>query len=209
MALQRMHRHAGGTKAWVHLYHDGRPLGPESHLHHLMTVRECIAPKQKVCYPDMCIYILHFPALNFSILIHMIRIACAIQILFPRCCLMKVHLQVNTLSAAWYGSWQPFCRWQLPVEWTWQQRRELTEGNGIFEYYHYLQLVDTSKYILKCIIVCIIKEQCSNKGECTWIAQNSWPRTIIDIHVHSPLFNITDTPGAKWASTESQRLLVP
>jgi hypothetical protein len=48
-----------------------------------------------------------------------------------------------------------------------QQRWELTEANGIFEYYHYLQLADTLKYIIKGIFICIIKEQCSNKGEDT------------------------------------------
>jgi len=34
--------------------------------------------------------------------------------------------------------------------------------------YYYLQLADTLKYILKDVFVCIITEQCSDKGESTW-----------------------------------------
>jgi len=37
-----------------------------------------------------------------------------------------------------------------------------------FGMYYYLQLVDTVKYILKDIFICIIKEQCSDQGESTW-----------------------------------------
>jgi len=33
---------------------------------------------------------------------------------------------------------------------------------------YYLQLVDTLKYILKKIFICIIKEQCSEEEESTW-----------------------------------------
>jgi len=34
-----------------------------------------------------------------------------------------------------------------------------------FWVYHYLQFVDTVKYILQDIFICIIKEQCSDQGE--------------------------------------------
>jgi len=37
-----------------------------------------------------------------------------------------------------------------------------------FWIYHYLQLPDTLKYILKDIFVCIIEEQCIDEGESTW-----------------------------------------
>jgi len=101
IAQQRIHRHAGGAKAQVHLHHNGRHLGPQCYLRHLMTVRELDGPKQKVCHPDMLIYIHRFPALDVSILIHLPRIAWAFKILFHICWLMKVHRQVSTLSAAW------------------------------------------------------------------------------------------------------------
>jgi len=204
MAQQRIHWPTGGAKARVHLYQDGRHLGLESHLRHLMTMS---ALKQTGCHLDMCIYILCFPALGFSILIHMPRIASAIKISFQISWLTKVHPQVSTLSAAWQCSWQPFWRRQQPFEWTWQRRRELTEDNRIFEYYHFLQLADTLKYILKGIFICIIKEQCSHKGECTWTAQNGCHKTIIDILCQREWFHIADTPMAKWASTECQQCL--
>jgi len=161
MATQVIHRPAGGTKASVQLHHSRQHRGPDHYLRHLITVRELKALKQMVCHPDICIYIFRFPALDFSILIHMPRITCTIKFLFQICWLMKVHPLVGALSAAWWCSWQPFCRREQPFEWKWQRRRELTEGNGIFEYYHYLQLADTLKYILKGILICIIKEQCS------------------------------------------------
>jgi len=34
--------------------------------------------------------------------------------------------------------------------------------------YYYLQLVDTVKYIIKDIFICIIKEQCSDQEESKW-----------------------------------------
>jgi len=116
------------------------------------------------------------------------RIACPVKISFQICWLMMVQSQVSTLSAQWYCSWQPFWWWGQPFEWIWQRRRDLTEGNRNFEYFHYLQLADTLKYILKGIFLCIIKEQCSNRGECTWIAQNGCQKTIIDILCQSEWF---------------------
>jgi len=71
--------------ARVHLHHDWRHRGLERQLHHLMTVREHKAAKQKVCHLDMSIYILRFPGLDFSIWIHMTRISCAINILSQIC----------------------------------------------------------------------------------------------------------------------------
>jgi len=41
------------------------------------------------------------------------------------------------------------------------------EENRNFEYYQYLQLADTVKYILRGILISIIEERCSNEGECT------------------------------------------
>jgi hypothetical protein len=95
------------------------------------------------------------------------RIPCTMKILFQICWLMMVHWQVSTLSAAWWCSRQP-CWWRgQPLEWIWQRRWELTYGNCIFEYYHYLQLADTLQNIIPGLFICIIKEQCSNKGERT------------------------------------------
>jgi hypothetical protein len=85
MAHQRIYRQAGRAKAQVHLHHEGLQLSPEPHLRHLMRVGELKAPKQKVCHPDMCIYILRFPALDYSIVIAMPRIACAKMIILQIC----------------------------------------------------------------------------------------------------------------------------
>jgi len=35
----------------------------------------------------------------------------------------------------------------------------------VFAVYYYLQSANTVKYILKDILICIIKEQCCNQGE--------------------------------------------
>jgi hypothetical protein len=83
MAPHTIQRHAGSSEAQVYLHHDGCHLGPEPHLHHLMTVRELKALNQKVCHLDMCKYILHFPALDFSILIAMARMACGKKQFIP------------------------------------------------------------------------------------------------------------------------------
>jgi len=37
-----------------------------------------------------------------------------------------------------------------------------------FGVYYYLQLADTVKYIVKYILICIIKEQCSDQWESEW-----------------------------------------
>jgi len=87
------------------------------------------------------------------------------------------------------------------------ENKSWLNGTGFFEYYHYLQLADTLKYILNGMFICIIKEQCSNRGECTWTAQNGCHRTIIDILCQSEWFHIADTPVAKLPSTERQQWL--
>jgi len=109
------------------------------------------------------------------------RLACANKILFQICWLMMVHSQVSPLSGGWSCSWQPIWRQEQSLDGIWQPRRELTEGNRIYEYYHYLLLADNWKYILKGIFICIIQEQCNNKGKCTWILQNGCHKTITDI----------------------------
>jgi len=50
-----------------------------------------------------------------------------------------------------------------------------------FWVYYYLQLVDTLKYILKDIFICIIKEQFIDEGESTWRRYKACQNTINDI----------------------------
>lgn len=95
MAQQRTRRHAGGVKTWVDL-----PWN-QHHLHQLVTKRKLTNPKANVCYTDMCIYILHSPTLNVSILVQMPRITTTIKILIHICSLMKKHPPVSTPSTAW------------------------------------------------------------------------------------------------------------
>jgi len=76
---------------------------------------------------------------------------------------------LNTLSAGWKYWWHWFWRREHPFELIWEWRWALIERNRIVEYYYYLQLVDTLKYILKDIFICTIKEQCSDKGKHTSI----------------------------------------
>jgi len=47
--------------------------------------------------------------------------------------------------------------------------------------YNYLQLADTLKYILKDILIWIIKEQCSDEGESIWRQYKGRWNTINDI----------------------------
>jgi len=97
---QRIRRHPGGTKQCMHVHQNWCHLHSERHLCHLETVRELNIPQSKVCYPDMCIYILLFPTLSYSILIQMGRIASAIKVLIQICWMMKELPLVRTLSAA-------------------------------------------------------------------------------------------------------------
>jgi len=50
-----------------------------------------------------------------------------------------------------------------------------------FWVYYYLQLVDTLKYILKDIFICIIKDQCIDEGESTWRWYKGCQNTSNDI----------------------------
>ena len=141
MAQHRIPRHSGGAKARMNLHRSDsdsrhqnrRHIRPEHCLCHLVTMTELTCPKLKVWHPDMCISILLFPARNFSIMMYMPRIASAIKILIQICWLIKEHPLVCTLSAVWYCSWHPFCRWQQPIEGTWQWRWALIEWNRFLE----------------------------------------------------------------------------
>jgi len=93
MAQHRIPRHAGDTQAWVQLHqrnsdsrHQDRDhINLQCHPFHGATLRQLTYPKSKVCHPHMCIYILLFPGLNFSILMYMPRIASAIKISIQIC----------------------------------------------------------------------------------------------------------------------------
>jgi len=109
LAQHRIPRHARGANAWVHLHrsnsdsrHQIRPhIRPGCRLCHLVWLRELMMPRSRVCHPDRCIYILLFPAFNFSILRHIPTIASTIKILIQICWLMKQHPLIITLSAVW------------------------------------------------------------------------------------------------------------
>jgi len=127
MAQHRIPRDTGGTEAWVHLqqsnsdsqHQSRRCIRLECHLCHLVTIMERTLLKSKLCHPDMCIYILLFPALDSSILMRMPRIASAIQIWIQICWLRKEHPMISTQSAAWWCSWHPFCNRTQPIQRTW------------------------------------------------------------------------------------------
>jgi len=141
MVQRNIPRHAGGTNFGVHLHQtdygsqhqNWHHVRPERDLCQPVPMRELTLRKSKVFPPDMCIYMLLFPMLNCSILMHMPRIARAIKISIQICWLMKEYPLVSTLPAEWQYSWHPFCRRQQPFERTWQRRRALIEWNGIFE----------------------------------------------------------------------------
>ena len=107
MAKQRILRHAGGTRERVHIQQTNavswhlnwRHLRPELHLHHLVTMGDPKLPQSKARHPDMCIYILLFPNLNFAILMQRPRMASTIKIIIMICWPMKEHPLVSTLSA--------------------------------------------------------------------------------------------------------------
>jgi len=141
MAQHRIPRHAGDAKSRVQRiqsdsdsrHQHRRHIHPKCHLFHPATMRQLMSRKSEVYHPDMCIYIRLFPVLNFSILMHMPRIASAIKILIQICWLIKKHPLVSTLSAAWSCSWHPFCRQQQLIARTWKWRWALIEWNGIFQ----------------------------------------------------------------------------
>jgi len=91
MAKQSIRRHAAGAKDpaqfhqnWQHLRPE-HPFHQERHLRHQVTLTEMKVMKWKVCHPGVCIYILHIPKPNFSIIMHQRRIASSIKILFLIC----------------------------------------------------------------------------------------------------------------------------
>jgi len=75
---------------------------------------------------------------------------------------------LSTLTAVWKYGWHSFWRWVQPFEWIEEWSWALIKRNRIFVYYHYIQLADTLKYILKDIFICTIEEWCSNEGKHTW-----------------------------------------
>jgi len=87
MAQQTIRRHPGGPREWVYLHRTDQDsqhqlqchLCPECHLRHLVAQIVLTDPKSKICHTAMHIDMFLFPKLNFSILIHMPGIACAIN----------------------------------------------------------------------------------------------------------------------------------
>jgi len=73
---------------------------------------------------------------------------------------------------------------------------------------YYLASVDTLKYILKDIFICIIEEQRIDEGESTWRWYTGCQNKITDVLGQIKRQHIEDTPMARWASTEHQRFLV-
>jgi len=63
--------------------------------------------------------------------------------------------------------------------------------------YYYLHLADTWQSILNDILICIIKEQCSDEWESTWRQYNGRQNTINDILCQIRWKHIADTPMAK------------
>jgi hypothetical protein len=140
-------RPTGDTNAWVYLRQNSSHLLPECHLCQLATMIEVTSSMRQVCYLDMFRYMVHFPTFNFPIWMHMQRIPSAIILLFCICILLNEHPLDSILSGVWWHSGHPVCGWEQPSEWTWHWRWAMRVRNGIFEYYYYLQLVDTLKYI--------------------------------------------------------------
>jgi len=98
---QGMDRCNAIAKVRLNHHQNQRHIRPERHLHHLATEREVKVMKQKVCHPDMCIYILLFPMLNFSIMIHMPSFTSTTKIVCQTCSLRKAHPLISTLSVVW------------------------------------------------------------------------------------------------------------
>jgi len=109
IAQHRIPRHTGDAMARVHLpwsnsdswNQNQRHSPPKPQFIQPVTMSQLICPQSKVCHPDFCIYIVLFPVVNFSIMMHMPRIASVIKIWIQICWLMKEHPLVSTLSAAW------------------------------------------------------------------------------------------------------------
>jgi len=109
MALQTISRHARSAKERLHLCLTGtdswhqtqRNCRLNCHMREPVTIRELKVSQLPISHPDRCIPTLRFPALNFSILMHMARIASTMQISIQICWPMKEHPPVGTPSAVW------------------------------------------------------------------------------------------------------------
>jgi len=132
---------SGGTKERVHhlptnterVHHNQHHLHLECQLCHVVAMSNFEGPKSTICYLDMFIQMLHFPAHNFPVFMHVPRIAHTIQNRIPICSLIKKHLLVSTLSTVWWCSSHSFWRPEQLIERTCQWEQALKEGNGIFE----------------------------------------------------------------------------
>jgi len=106
LALQIIHQYARGAKAPVHIHPtntDSRHqkqlnLSPECHLCYPVQIRELKLSNSTMCHLDMCIHILLFPSLKFSIWMHILRVASNTQMLIQICWVMTEHPLVSTLS---------------------------------------------------------------------------------------------------------------
>ena len=74
-----------------HVHQNRQHLSPKGHLRlerqlcHQVSLTDMNVMKSMVCHPSVCIYILPIQTLDFSIIMHMPRIASAIKILFQIC----------------------------------------------------------------------------------------------------------------------------
>jgi len=73
--------------------------------------------------------------------------------LYTMCCVVMTLTFIVQMKAAYWAN--------LRVK-TWSDQKE----QDVWKYY-YLQSADTLRYIISSIYICVIKEQCSDKGEST------------------------------------------
>jgi hypothetical protein len=109
IAPETICRHAGDTKELVHLH----GTNTDSRLHSqcilytkwspppLVTIPEFNYPTSSICQLVIPFHIHLIPELNFSILMHLPRIASTGQILIQMPWLMKEHRLVSTPSVVW------------------------------------------------------------------------------------------------------------
>jgi len=167
-----MGRHAGDKNEHVHL----NPTDADSRLqswHHLspehypaqsVPITKLNIPKSTICRPDMCIHILPTPSLNLLLLMHVTRIASIIEISSTYADWWRnIHWLVHYLLCGISANIQFEDKSSLVSEPAGDNEHWL-KSTGFGDYY-YLHSVDTVKYILKDIFMCIIKEQCSDQGE--------------------------------------------
>jgi len=77
-----------------------------------------------------------------------------------------------------------------------------------FGLYYYLQLADTVKYILKYILIYIIKEQYTDNGKNQQKLKKCCQDNVNDKWCQNKWLHIADVPLAKWASPECQQFNV-